>query len=69
MNLADSNSNTYMEFDAENYDNDPKSKIGDHVRISRYKNFFGNGYTPNWIEKVFVIKTLKMLYRRHNRRP
>ena len=26
---------------------DPKFKVGDHVRISKYKNFFTNGYMPN----------------------
>ena len=29
---------------------------GDHVRISKYKNIFSKGYTPNWSEEVFVIK-------------
>ena len=28
-------------------DNDPKFKVGDHVRISKYKNIFSKGYTPN----------------------
>ena len=28
----------------------------DHVRISRYKNIFANGYTPNWSKTDFVIK-------------
>ena len=26
---------------------DPKFKVGDHVRISKYKNIFAKGYTPN----------------------
>ena len=37
-------------------DEDPKFKVGDHVRISKYKNIFAKGYTPNWSEEVFVIK-------------
>ena len=37
-------------------DNDPKFKVGDHVRISKYKNIFAKGYTPNWSEEVFAIK-------------
>ena len=37
-------------------DNDPKFKVGDHVRISKYKNIFAKGDTPNWSDKVFVIK-------------
>ena len=28
-------------------DNEPKFKVGDHVRISKYKNIFSKGYTPN----------------------
>ena len=27
---------------------DPKFKVGDSVRISKYKNIFAKGYTPNW---------------------
>ena len=37
---------------------DPKFKISDIVRISKYKNIFAKGYVPNWSEDVFVIKTL-----------
>ena len=40
-------------------DEDPKFKVGDHVRISKYKNTFPKGYTPNWSEEVFVIKKVK----------
>ena len=36
-------------------DKDPKFKVGDHVRISKYKNISAKGYTPNWSEEVFVI--------------
>ena len=35
---------------------DNKFKVGDHVRIFKYKNVFAEGYTPNWSEKIFVIK-------------
>ena len=38
---------------------DPKFKVGDQVRISRYKNIFAEGYTPNWSEEVFVINKTK----------
>ena len=37
----------------------PKFKVGDHVRISKYKNIFAKGYTPNWSEEVFVINKIK----------
>ena len=40
-------------------DKDPKFKVGDHVRISKYKNICAKGYTPNWSEKAFVISKIK----------
>ena len=49
----------YIDFKKEVNDTDPKFKVGDHVRISKYKNIFARGYTPNWYEEVFVIKKVK----------
>ena len=40
-------------------DKDPKFRVGDHVRISKYKNIFAKGYTSNWSEKVFVINKVR----------
>ena len=37
----------------------PKFKVGDNVRISKYKNIFAKGYTPNWSEEVFIINKIK----------
>ena len=34
-------------------------KVGNHVRISKCKNIFAKGYTPNWIEEIFVIKQIQ----------
>ena len=51
--------NTYIDFEKEVNDRDTKFKVGDHVRISRYKNIFAKGYTPNWSEEVFVINKTK----------
>ena len=39
---------THIDFGKEVNDKDPKFKVGDHVRISKYKNIFAKGYTPNW---------------------
>ena len=39
--------------------NDLKFKVGDHVRISKYKNIFAKVYSPNWSEEGFVIKKVK----------
>ena len=38
---------TYINIDKEVNDNDLKFKVGDHVRISKYKTIFAKGYTPN----------------------
>ena len=38
---------------------DPKFKVGDHVRISIYKNIFAKGYAPNCSEEIFVAKKVK----------
>ena len=46
---------TYIDFSKEINDEDPKFKIGDIVRISKYKNIFAKGYVPNWSKEVFVI--------------
>ena len=43
MKLADVKDNTYIDFKKEINDKDPKSKVGDHVRISKYKNIFAKG--------------------------
>ena len=56
---ADIKDNTYIEFGKEVNDNDPKFKVGDHVRISKYKNIFAKGYTPNRSEEIFAIKKIK----------
>ena len=50
---------TYVDSIKEVNDNDPKFKVGDHVRISKYKNIFAEGYTPNLSEVMFVIKEVK----------
>ena len=34
-------------------------QVGDHVRISKYKNIFAKGYVPNWFEEVLVIEKVK----------
>ena len=33
-----------------------KFKIGEKVRISKYKNLFEKGYTPNWTTEIFTIE-------------
>ena len=59
MKPADGKGNTYIDFKKESNDKNPKFKVGDHVRISKYKNIFAKGYMPNWSEEIFVIKKIK----------
>ena len=59
MKPIDVKDNTYIDFGKEVNDNNPKFKVGDHVRISKYKNIFAKDDTPNWSEEVFVIKKIK----------
>ena len=48
MKPIDVKDNTYIDFGKEVNYNDPKFKVGDYVRISKYKNIFAKGYTLNW---------------------
>ena len=32
-----------------------KFKVGDRVRISKFKNIFAKGYTPNWSKEIFIV--------------
>ena len=50
---------TYIDFDKENTKKDPKFKVSDHVRISKYKKKIVKGFIQNWSEEVFVIKKVK----------
>ena len=56
---VDTKDNTYIDFKKEVNNKDPKFKVVDHVRISKYKNIFAKGYTPNWSEEVFVVSKIK----------
>ena len=38
----------FAEYNEETNKKDPNFKVGDHVRISKYKNIFAKGYAPNW---------------------
>ena len=48
MRPIDVKDGTYINTGKEVNDKDPKFKVGDHVRISKHKNIFAKGYTPNW---------------------
>ena len=59
MKPVDIKDNTYVNFGKEINDKDPKFQVGDHVRISKYKNIFAKGYTSNWSEEVSAISKVK----------
>ena len=46
-------------FNEESNEKYPKFKVSDHVRISKFKNVFAKGYTPNQSEEIFIVKKIK----------
>ena len=59
MKPVDVKSNAYISSSKDINNKDPKFKIGNIVRISKYKSIFAKGYFPNWSEEVFFKKSLK----------
>ena len=56
MQPADVKSRIYINFGIKNNDKDPKTKVVDHVRISKYKIIFAKGDNLNWSEVFFINK-------------
>ena len=56
----DVTSYSYAEYNEVSNKTQPKFKVGDHVRKSKYKNIFTKGYTQNWLEKGFIISKIKI---------
>ena len=59
VEAIDVTNDSYAEYNEDFNRKDPKFQVGDYVRISKYKNIFAKGYTPNWSEEVFVISKIK----------
>ena len=59
MKSIDVKSDSYDEYNIDSNAKDAKFKVGDRVKISKYKNIFAKGYVPNWFEEVFVIRKVK----------
>ena len=55
----DVTSDSYGEYNEDSTVTKPKFKVGDPVRISKYKKIFAKGYTQNWSEDVFIIRKIK----------
>ena len=59
MNPIDVIDDSYAEYNEDFNKNNAKFKIGDHVRVSKYKSIFTKEYAPNWSEEVFVVSKIK----------
>ena len=44
---------------AESNEKSTRFSVGDRVRISKFKNIFAKGYTPNWSKEIFVVNKIK----------
>ena len=65
MEPVDIKSNTYIYSKKENYNKNTKFKIGDIVRISKYKNIFEKVVNKIGLKKLLWLKCLKSLSRGH----
>ena len=54
---------SYVEYNKDSNKKDPKFKVDDHVRISKYKTIFAKGYAPNSSKELFVISKIKNTFR------
>ena len=59
MKPVDVKPSTYFDFNVEKIGNDQKFKIGNHVKISKYKNIVAKDYFPNWSKEGFLTKKVK----------
>ena len=62
MKPVDVKPSMFIDFNNENNKEGSKFKVGDHARISEYKNIFAKGYVPNWSEDIFVIAKVKSTF-------
>ena len=49
--VGDNNKRVYID---EHNKKDSRFKVGDRVRISKFKNIFAEGYNPNWSSEIFI---------------
>ena len=59
MKPKDVTDDSFIEYSEETNEKVPKFKVGDNVSISKYKNIFAKGYTPNSSEEVFVVNKVQ----------
>ena len=46
------NNRTYID---EHNKKNARFNVGDRVKISKFKNMFAKGYTPNWSREIFIV--------------
>ena len=59
MKSIDVASNSYAACSEDSNEKEPTFRVGDRVRVSKYKNIFTKGYTQNCSEEVFVVSKIK----------
>ena len=58
MKPIDVEDDSFAEYNEQSNEKDPKFKVSHHVRISKFKNIFAKGCTPNWSDEVFIVKKI-----------
>ena len=54
IDVGDNNNNKRVYVDEHN-EKSARFNVGDRVRISKLKNIFAKGYTPNWSKEIFIV--------------
>ena len=52
IDVGHNNKRVYID---EHNEKDSRFKVDDKVRISKFKNIFSEGYTPNWSTEIFIV--------------
>ena len=55
IDVKDNNKRVYID---EHNEKGSRFKVGDSVRISKFKNIFAKGYTPNWSKEIFIVNKI-----------
>ena len=55
IDVKDNNKRIYID---EHNERNSRLKVGDRARISKFKNIFAKGYTPNWSKEIFIVNKI-----------
>ena len=53
--VGDNNKRVYID---EHNEKSARYNVGDRIRISKFKNIFAKGYTPNWSKEIFIVNKI-----------